>query len=376
MSCSHGTIPPNWPVDTSAWNAAAEETRHRHNERLRVVTWNVWFDDFFMKERFCSIVEIILRRSPDVVCLQEVVPLFADTLKKSVIIGSLYDISANHVKPYGNLILTRKDLYATFSEISLDSMMGRSLLLAELRPMACPDSGDPQAWKAGVVGTVHLESLNSRSVRRKQLVVCNKVLSSYQNAVLCGDFNFDDLQEWGDWRRQPNPNLNVEVSSAVHPCHEEGIKNSENDAALHQGTLRGIDAAACDQNSNDGTLVSRSKSHHTEHKSQDLENRVLAEILPSFSDVWTLLRPHDRGATFDGSSNPYCVRDPFEIMRYDRVLMKVAPTPRWSFFSKRPHPPCWTASWIGLLGVERIDEDGLKPSDHYGLEFDCKPIAV
>jgi len=81
-------------------------------------------------------------------------------------------------------------LRASFQQVDFEeTMMSRSLLVAELNPVATDI-----AWKKGVVGTVHLESLNSAIIRRLQLAACVRELEGHRNAILCGDFNFDDTQ--------------------------------------------------------------------------------------------------------------------------------------------------------------------------------------
>mmetsp|Transcript_30872 Transcript_30872/g.69356 ORF Transcript_30872/g.69356 Transcript_30872/m.69356 type:complete len:243 (+) Transcript_30872:494-1222(+) len=238
-------------------------------------------------------------------------------------------------------MLVRKELKPVFIEVQLESDMNRSLLLAELHP------DRPEAsWKrGGAVATAHFESLNTADTRRTQLRACNGELgasSPYSNAVLVGDFNFDDTQQWGDWRR--------------------AYTSSTETAA---------------------TVIPRKRP------SNELENCVLRQVLPDFEDQWPLLRPGERGATFDGPSNPVCVRDPLEVMRYDRVLLRGPTLP--SFFGRvlesgrrflggepspglgGARPPAWEGARIELVGVGAINTDGLKPSDHYGLEFALGP---
>ena len=53
-----------------------------------------------------------------------------------------------------------------------------------------------------------------------------------------------------------------------------------------------------------------------------LENNCLEAVLPDFVDVWPLLRPADRGFTFDSERNPV-IHKP-ERMRYDRVCVRKA----------------------------------------------------
>ena len=156
------------------------------------------------------------------------------------------------------MMLVNKSWAPTFEEIALPTRMGRSLLVSQFAHPSL--GGDPALVHA--VATVHLESLNSERARAEQLDICRAHLRPFSNAVLCGDFNFDSTQTWGDWRPGARP----------RPAAE-------------------------------------------------LENHVLARALPDFVDVWPLLRPEDAGITFDGASNP-CVHDRAERMRYDRIVLK------------------------------------------------------
>jgi len=305
-------------VDTPTWHAALASAPRVDSTRLKVLTWNVWFDEFCIEARLDALVATVLGRGVDVVCFQEVLPEFAAALRASSLIKATFDVSANDVKPYGCMMLVRRALGAKIREVPFEETnMGRSLLIAELHP-----SRAEETWKAGLVGTVHLESLNSAKMRRWQLAACARELSRHRNAILCGDFNFDDTQEWGDWRRK---------------C---------------------------------------------QRPASELENRVLSEVLPSFADQWPILRPSERGATFDGGSNPVCVHDRGEVMRYDRVMLhKGNAASSWVDWiaAKLPGTAAtdpfsqWAGRAIEMLGTEDIGGgcDGLKPSDHYGLEFVC-----
>lgn len=143
------------------------------------------------------------------------------------------------------------------------------------------------------VASAHLESLNSPGTRRKQLAVLAERLAASPTSVICGDFNFDSTKTWGDWKR------------GKPACPPE-----------------------------------------------ELENKVLLEVLPEFVDVWPLLRPDEEGITFDGKENPICVQDSDEQMRYDRILARAGPL----------QPVA-----IQMLGREDINDWGARPSDHFGL---------
>lgn len=242
-----------WPQLCLASEAqsAAASLNERSHLKLRVLTWNVWFDSFFGPLRQRALMKELLAVAPDVACLQEVLPVFAEVLRQDSAIREVYDISSQDVAPYGCLMLARRDLQPQFGSQPLPTRMGRSLLFAECAAR----------YPGLFVATVHLESLSSAAVRKQQLQVAAAVLERYPTSVICGDFNFDDTQTWGDWQRQ-RPQLAPEA----------------------------------------------------------LENNVLRDVLPSFCDAWRFVHPSEPGKTFDGEANPICVRDRFERMRYDRVL--------------------------------------------------------
>jgi len=243
-------------IPRAEFEAAQAKLLERPASMLRVATWNIWFDRLQMSQRTITLIRLLLHEAPDLIGLQEVTPHVLRALQESAALREVYDVSPVHISQYGCLILARRDLNASFSEITLPTSMGRSLLVA-----AC--AGRHRGF---TFATVHLESLSNRATRTAQLEVAARMVASRGSAVLCGDFNFDSEQEWGDWRT-PRPRR----------------------------------AAA------------------------DLENTALKTVLPQFSDAWPTLYPNERGLTFDGERNPY-VRDSGERMRYDRVMVR-GPTP-------------------------------------------------
>jgi len=277
----------DWP--SFNWEAELAEARYglanRPADRLRVVTWNVWFDDFYILQRHDAIMKESLVLSPDFICFQEVLPEFAKALREHAGLNELYDISPFRIEGYGVIMLASKDLRVDFGQNEFPTRMGRSLLHATAHARL----------PGVVVATAHLESMNSRSYRKQQLEVAANYLRGAERAVICGDFNFDDRKSWGDWQR----------SVPLLPPEE-------------------------------------------------LENHVLEEVLPDFVDTF-LEFGHDEETrwTFDGTRNPVCVRDSGERMRYDRLMAKGL-----------------RAQSYRMLGEAAINDQGVRPSDHYGLTVD------
>lgn len=137
----------------------------RDDGGLRIVTWNVWFAPHEADARMAALFVEALAAAPDVICLQEVVPELAESIRASAALRAAYSISTNHIDSYGVVVLARHALAPTYCERALPSRMGRSLLIAECRP-STPDA----AASLVAVATVHLESLNNAATRRSS---CN-----------------------------------------------------------------------------------------------------------------------------------------------------------------------------------------------------------
>ena len=90
-----------------------------------------------------------------------------------------YNVSANELRGYGILILTRFSCWF-FEKIFEVSMMGRSLLLAEV------------INKDLIVATAHFESLNNAKCRESQMNETFDIIkrSGIKNSIVVGDYNF------------------------------------------------------------------------------------------------------------------------------------------------------------------------------------------
>jgi endonuclease/exonuclease/phosphatase (EEP) superfamily protein YafD len=60
-----------WKLTESSWRAQAEGEHNTQLPRLKVVTYNVWFDQESWKKRFNEILRLVKEQDPDVVCFQE-----------------------------------------------------------------------------------------------------------------------------------------------------------------------------------------------------------------------------------------------------------------------------------------------------------------
>ena len=157
--------------------------------KLRVLTWNVWFDNHEFNRRAHAMFRVFEQLSPDVICLQEVTPKFCHLLHQearrdrswlSSYVCTDKDFSGISVDPYSVMILCKSKYTPVFSEHEFPTEMNRKLLVSTI----CLSNE-----KFVHIGTVHLESLNYPRVRQQQLEVCAQALPC-DSSILCGDFNF------------------------------------------------------------------------------------------------------------------------------------------------------------------------------------------
>eukprot|EP00040_Diaphanoeca_grandis_P024409 m.134068 g.134068 ORF g.134068 m.134068 type:complete len:324 (+) comp29718_c0_seq1:96-1067(+) len=288
---------------TDIMSTSPSTTTAPPTQKLRIVTWNVWFGRKKMIERLEALVGILDKIDPDVIGLQEVVPDFAQALRclvntskplpdvpNSPSVWQKYAISKNKIKGYGCLLLAKKSLSPKFSETKMPTRMGRTLLTANI---CC---GGSKKFRLNI-GTSHFESMDSPATRQKQLTIARKTLNatSSHQAVLIGDFNFDSSQEYGDWKL---------LSTPTEP--------------------------------------------------DKLENVVAFEAagMKSWIDAWHALHPQDKGYTFDGAVNSN-VNDKQERMRYDRVMISPG---EWNAAS---------VCLLGTESID--DTQNTCPSDHFGV---------
>ena len=94
------------------------------------------------------------------------------------------------------------------------------------------------------MGTVHLESLDTERTRAAQL----RQISAVEGLdVVCGDFNFDEVATWGEWRQpgrkrpvsalENNVLACVEIDQCVgcHASSKRRVDGVDVDAMIQHG---------------------------------------------------------------------------------------------------------------------------------------------
>lgn len=156
--------------------------------KLKIMSYNIWFDDFKRTERLFKLLEIIKENDPDVVCLQEVLNFQYETIKDRV--GYKYFYPNEILEKYGCVILSKYEITKS-TIISLPSNMGRNLILIKI------SVNDTDV----VIGNVHFESefneinyLKKEQYKQTSLFL-NKLNNDYKNIIFCSDTNVTNSEE-------------------------------------------------------------------------------------------------------------------------------------------------------------------------------------
>ena len=188
---------------------------------LSVLTWNIWFERFEIQSRYDHILDTIESLRPDVICFQEVIPIFLSKLQNRHRILQEYepsdpDLEGTTICVYGVLTLVKKKWRPTFNFYEFPTRMSRKLLLASLH------TEENNQNSSFCVGNVHLESLNSHSVREAQLKICAEAFKDFANYVLVGDYNFCSYRNYSGEGELENNSLHrilpdiVDLWPALH----------------------------------------------------------------------------------------------------------------------------------------------------------------
>ncbi|CAM2697093.1 unnamed protein product [Rotaria socialis] len=176
-------------------------------ENFRVVSYNIWFSEDYQPTRFNSLCDILNKSQAQIIGLQEMTKNILQQLSAQSFVQERYYLSDVDGRTfngwYGVILLI--DIRLHISNLNLinfpRSNMGRRLIFAEIK------LDENEILR---IGTVHLESLDNREERLRQLDICQKILSrSPGSYILMGDFNFhahgqenidqfDRLQQWID----------------------------------------------------------------------------------------------------------------------------------------------------------------------------------
>lgn len=172
-----------------------------HAAELKLMTYNVFFDDQTGQLRYPQIMAHIRTRDPDVVALQEVTPAFHALLKESDL-ARMYTISPGEREGRYFTLLLSKGAPVSVGRLAFESRMGRDALYVDLLHEGTPVR----------VVTVHLESSNderSRALRQQQVARLSELLKGH--TVIVGDFNYPPKSPF--YERAPHELIDAAVAA-------------------------------------------------------------------------------------------------------------------------------------------------------------------
>lgn len=172
-----------YSAQAGAWLPQVRGTRAMLEiDRLRLATYNVWFDAFEAERRRFALFEILESEDLDVIALEEVTMPFLSALLEQPWVRASYEVTRTRLEPgirYDVVVLSRQPVSRSLAH-PLSSNMGRRLHLLELETQR----------GAIAIGAVHLESMKEMTpTRLLQIEECVPVLCESDSAVWLGDFN-------------------------------------------------------------------------------------------------------------------------------------------------------------------------------------------
>ncbi|KAK9762235.1 hypothetical protein K7432_012227 [Basidiobolus ranarum] len=162
-------------------------------QQLKVVTYNIHFETQNYETRMNGIIHELQQQDADVVCLQEMIPLFLPVFTKNIWIQENYILSdwkeGKSLRPYGVLILTKlKHVRIQLRTIDMVTNMNRKLQVLDTTI-----NGHKIHF-----ATAHFESLEyNKHYRRNQFLQAMRDSVHYNAsaAILVGDFNMSHEDE-------------------------------------------------------------------------------------------------------------------------------------------------------------------------------------
>jgi len=168
-----------------------------YKKNLSVMSYNIWFSEYERNERLKSLIHIINKENPDVLCLQEVLPGEYEKLKSKLNYNYYFPDSIDEGK-YGCVIFSKYGIMKS-KIIKIPSKMDRNLLISLLSVNFKCD--DIEQFEKIVIANTHFESEFSVTVnlmKKEQYkyvsVILNKLFKDYGNVILCYDTNVTKLE--------------------------------------------------------------------------------------------------------------------------------------------------------------------------------------
>lgn len=167
--------------------------------KLKILSYNIWFSEMLWEQRTVSLVDVIRKNNPNVICLQEVRPIIFTSLKDQLI-EYKYSYPKKVSTRYGCVIFSKYKIKRCWKYPFMNSHMFRSLYVVNIEiPIESNDDEFP--FIDVIIATSHFESVFSQHNVEKinQYQYVRKVLDllsvEYKNIILCADTNVMSYEE-------------------------------------------------------------------------------------------------------------------------------------------------------------------------------------
>jgi endonuclease/exonuclease/phosphatase family metal-dependent hydrolase len=202
------TLPPYIFVD-NAWatNNTVDAKPSNDELILKIVTYNVWFEDHYFHLRAEGLCDTLQQSNADILCLQEVTYSLLEILREQDWLRANYilsDAKGATVRPYGVLVITHKRVFSLFEQIQLSIHPLRSGMLRKAIIISLQHKEKENSLK---IATAHFESLDNKDQRKIQMEQVKDLIQDSPTAVVLADFNFDDEKNWSEDDHEPLENI-------------------------------------------------------------------------------------------------------------------------------------------------------------------------
>lgn len=213
-----------------------KRSHKKEEDVLRLLTWNLWFQDYLQIERLLAVLSYVEPLNPQVIAMQELTPVADAFFDDRSLPFSASFKSVPFKLPgrqwYWEGLYTRLKIGSQSGRFEYaESDMGRGLTLLDAPSFDL------------VVGCTHLESENEHPTRRRQFAQAIEQLDAFgaSNKVLMGDMN----TRQGDRLDDLLPSGWVDAWPTLHPDKPGYTRDPARNVFTSKGKAQRLDRIYC-----------------------------------------------------------------------------------------------------------------------------------
>lgn len=211
--------------------------------RLKVISYNIWFSAKQQYERLISLLETINKHDADIICLQEVVPEIYNYIKlcQKKDYPNIYPNKID--QEYDCVILSKHPFTITNEHLFKNSTMGRKLIYVtiDMKIIKIVEKEDNIDFIVKnynlTIGTTHCESRFGKFNKTKidQYIETENILKDMGPVILCSDTNITHNSEeqyyltnngaWTDCWKEQGENKDMEYTYDAET--NDNLKNKQ-----------------------------------------------------------------------------------------------------------------------------------------------------